>query len=126
LARKANEVKGDRKQRPEGYLHCGCDEDIALTDFYLWKHWIAESGGYREGMKDKFMDPRTRCFVIGTGLNRVARIFIDDLYSEGRSHLETKKSIIRRQIKRLRKVLQALEDMDDETEDDVEEEAEDE
>jgi hypothetical protein len=122
LARNANEVKGDRKERPEGYLHCGCDEDIALTDFYLWKHWTAESGGYKEGMKDKFLDPRTRCFVVATGLNRIACLFIDDLYNRGRSDQETVKSALRHQIKRLLKSLKALEAEEEDEEEDGDEE----
>jgi hypothetical protein len=120
LPHNANEFKKDRKDRPQGFFHCGCNEDIALTDFYIWKYWVAKSGQYEEGMKDKIMDPRTRYFVIAVGINRIARVHISDLYCDGRTYRETTKSCIRHQIKRLKKLLQKLEEEDAAAEDDDE------
>ena len=123
LARNANEVKKDRKQRPEGFFHCGCSEDVALMDFYIWKHWVAKSGVYEEGMRDKIMDPRTRYFVITVGMNRCARICINDLYCDGNTPRETDKARIYRQIKRLKKVLKKMEEEEAAYEENGEEEA---
>jgi hypothetical protein len=125
LKRDANKVKQDRKICPKGHMHCGCEENNALADFYIWKNWVAESGGYKEGMKDDIMDPRTRSFVVGTGLNSYARIFTDDLYTENHSAQDTKKALILNQIARLKNDLQKLEIEDEKVEQDKEEENED-
>jgi hypothetical protein len=111
--RNVNERKSDKIQRIEGHLHCGCNEDVALADFFIWKHWEAESGGYREGMKDKIMDPRTRCFMVNAGLNQFARIFVDDFFTNGRSERETEKDMLRNQITRLQEDLDEMEKNDE-------------
>jgi hypothetical protein len=82
--RNINKRKSDQKERIKDHLHCGCHEDVALADFFIWKHWYAESGGYKEGMKEKIMDPRTRCFVVTAGLNHYARLFVDDFFTNGK------------------------------------------
>ena len=112
LARNVNERKSDKVERIEGHLHCGCNEDDALADFFIWKYWVAESGGYREGMKDKVMDPRTRCFVVTSGLNQWARIFVDDLFTNGHSEREAEKDLVRKQIGRLQEDLDVMERAD--------------
>jgi hypothetical protein len=107
--RDANERKSDRKKRPAGHLHCGCNEDVALMDFFLWKNLEGESGGFTEGMKDKIMEPRMRCFVMTGGFNTFARIEVDDIFTNGRSSFKTRKAMIQNQIARLKKDLEKLE-----------------
>jgi hypothetical protein len=113
LPRKVNEVKGDKIKRPEGYMHCGCDEDIVLAEFYIWKNWMAMSGGYTEGMKDKIMDPCIRAFMVGTGLFQIACVLVDDFYTRGHTERETEKAMIHNQIERLKADLRDMEKEDE-------------
>ena len=79
-------------------------------DFYIWKYWVATSGEYQEGMKDKIMNPYTRYFVITVGINWCTHIHINDLYCDGCTFQETDKACLHHQIKWLQKILQKLEE----------------
>jgi hypothetical protein len=108
-ARIVNKTKDDGVRRPDGFLHCGCDEDVALMDFYLWKSWEATSAGISEGQRDKFMDPRTRFFVISQAYWNDARLDVDDMYSNGLEGPEALKIRLQSQVKRLSEKVRDLE-----------------
>jgi hypothetical protein len=36
--------RADRDRKPAaGYLNCGCSEELALFDLYIWKTWTAKN-----------------------------------------------------------------------------------
>ncbi|KAG6807042.1 hypothetical protein H0H92_009023 [Tricholoma furcatifolium] len=101
-ARKVNHVISDGVKRPKGYLHCGCDEDVALLDFYFWKSWsltakLRDGSRVTETLKDKMLEPRVRAFVVDqfqswTGLT------INDIYQGDMRKDEHKLNVLHRQI----------------------------
>jgi hypothetical protein len=67
-------------------MHCGCNVDVALLDFFWWKTWVLHSTRLdlpvSKGLGDKYIPPRVRAFfaqafIEATGLT------IDDLYASG-------------------------------------------
>jgi hypothetical protein len=76
----------DKAQPPAGYLHCGCDANVALLDFFWWKTWSLKSMRpgliVSEGMKDEVMHPRVRAFV-AQAFTMATGLTVDDLYTSG-------------------------------------------
>jgi hypothetical protein len=74
----------DEKPPPAaGHMHCGCNIDVALLDFFWWKTWVLKSTrpgfAYSEGMKDQSTEPRVRAFFAG-GFMEAMGMTVDDLY----------------------------------------------
>jgi len=100
--RKLRQKKADPPvERPPGHLHCGCNEDDVLMDFFFWKTWTLTSEEHgicvEESMKDQLMAPRLRAFVVhafraATGLS------IDDMYLDGRSAENLEERLLIKQI----------------------------
>ncbi|KAG6810151.1 hypothetical protein H0H92_013091 [Tricholoma furcatifolium] len=110
--RKVNQTKSDRIERPEGHLHCGCKEDVALMDFYFWKTWslsgeLSNGTEVTELLKDQMLEPRVRAFVVEqfehwTGLT------VNDIYHGKQTRTEHRMDIYHRQIEYLIKRLNKL------------------
>jgi hypothetical protein len=74
----------DAQQAPaEGHLHCGCNADVALLDFFWWKTWVLRSTRpgleYSEGMGDEVIQTRVRAFF-AQAFTEATGLTIDDLY----------------------------------------------
>jgi hypothetical protein len=67
----------------EGYLHCGCNIDVALLDFFWWKTWVLKSTNpglvYSEGMGVEVTQTRVRAFF-AQAFTEATGMTIDDLY----------------------------------------------
>ncbi|KAJ4484529.1 hypothetical protein C8R41DRAFT_725289, partial [Lentinula lateritia] len=52
---------------PVGYMHCGCELDLVLLEFYYWKTGKIYSPTLNrwETWKNEQMNPRVRAFVYG-------------------------------------------------------------
>lgn len=68
----------------EEQMNCGCQVDVALVEFYLFKTGRLTSvlTGESEGWKDMRLDPRTREAIV-TEYLRANRLVLEDLYSGG-------------------------------------------
>lgn len=101
----------ERIIRPAGHLHCGCNEDVVLTDFYFWKTWVLTSDvtgtQVSEGMRDDRLKPRHRAFVV-KAFNDMTGLTIDDLYSRKRSEKAHEIAKLTTQINFLVEKLNAL------------------
>lgn len=101
---------------PDGYMNCGCNEDVALTDFYFWKTWkltCIETGTVvTESLKDQKFSPRERAFIVAA-FNDSAGLTIDDLYSGKKDARAHSKALLKLQINRLQEKLEAMEEEDD-------------
>jgi hypothetical protein len=119
VARSVNKKKTDGISRMHGFLHCGCAEENALMDFYMWKTWEARdwpgvhSQRLCEGLKDDLFDPRKRHFLISNAYERDARLEVEDFYTFGDSYRETYKRRLTTQIERLTGRLQMLKEIED-------------
>ncbi|TFK44059.1 hypothetical protein BDQ12DRAFT_717248 [Crucibulum laeve] len=70
---------------PAGFWHCGCDEDAALFEFFMWKRWKIRSTNPRFTKVDVFgpeeaIGCQIRGFIIQNTL-MLAHLKINDLYS---------------------------------------------
>jgi hypothetical protein len=101
--------------RPPGHLHCGCNEDDVLMDFYFWKTWslTSELNGDKvtESMRDQLMPPRLRAFVVHAFKNSTG-LSIKDLYSGKRSPENHEKRCLLKQIQYLIGKLNASQEQD--------------
>jgi hypothetical protein len=119
VAHHVNKKKSDGIRRRNGFLHCGCTEENALMDFYMWKTWEARdwpgshSQPLREGLKDDLFDPRKRHFLISNAYDRDARLEVEDFYTFGEGHREAYKRRLKNQIERFTSHLQTLEEIND-------------
>jgi hypothetical protein len=106
-----DEIDGTTKTPAKGYLHCGCKEDDVLAEFYFWKTWTVTSPttGVTEGWLDQGFDPRARVFVV-SAIKDIAKLNIDDLYTNGLDDRTHKKKLLELQISRME---QELKNMDD-------------
>ena len=100
-----------------GYMNCGCNEDVALTDFYFWKTWkltCTETGtAITESLKDQKFAPRDKAFIVAF-FNDVTTLKIDDLYS-GKKDIRTHyKNLLKLQANRLLQKLDEMEQEDNE------------
>src|ERR1700677_549373 len=63
----ATRTKKDNARVQDGYMHCGCSEDVALANFYIWKTWkltCLETGkAMTELLRDQRLAPCERAFV---------------------------------------------------------------
>ncbi|KAG6820572.1 hypothetical protein H0H92_001873, partial [Tricholoma furcatifolium] len=110
--RKVNQTKSDRIERPDGHLHCGCNEDVALMDFYFWKTWslsgqLANGQEVTESLKDQMLEPRMRAFVVEQ-FERWTGLSADDIFHGKMSRTEHKIEMYCKQIDFLLKRLNRL------------------
>ncbi|EGN95043.1 hypothetical protein SERLA73DRAFT_77056 [Serpula lacrymans var. lacrymans S7.3] len=93
-----NRLKVNQVERVANYLHCGCPEDTALFDFYLWKCLRATDaeGNNKESLKDQVIPPRLRYFLYEAMQD--FRINIDMLYSYKSKNTEAQKTLLRQFI----------------------------
>jgi hypothetical protein len=83
-------------------MDCGCPEEAALWDFYLWKTMTATNeDGIIEGLMTQRIDPRMHLFIIGL-YSRGTALTLDDLYTHNESAEVFEKRIIETQIRRLK------------------------
>ena len=75
--------KDESQVPPEGHMHCGCQIDTALLDFFWWKTWVLTSTRPRlevsEGMREDVLPPRPRAFFV-QGFTEAMGMTVDDLY----------------------------------------------
>ena len=73
----------DQQAPQAGYMHCGCNVDVALLDFFWWKTWVLKSTRpdfeYSEGMGDEVIQPRVRAFF-AQAFTEATGMTVDDLY----------------------------------------------
>jgi hypothetical protein len=104
---------GERSQLLEqrkGFLTCGCPNDVALLDLYLWKTWRASNNtGQSEGLGNQRIDPHTRLFI-AEAYRTAAGLTVNDLYTSGRDELHAKKLRLHAQIARLASKYDAIAD----------------
>lgn len=100
---------------PAGYMHCGCNENVVLTDFYFWKTWTLtclETGkAVTESLRDQRLLPRERAFIVAH-YEKVTGLTIDDLYSGARKPEDHERHLLKLQAERL---LQKVKEMDGES-----------
>jgi hypothetical protein len=78
-----NEEKGDGVQPEPGLMHCGCDIETALWDFFFFKTWTVSTRDktHCEGMMNVTrFKPRDREFVV-QGYTLATGLHIDDIYT---------------------------------------------
>ncbi|KAG6827244.1 hypothetical protein H0H92_012654 [Tricholoma furcatifolium] len=96
-SRHVSKTKRQRVKRPEGHLHCGCEEDAVLMDFYFWKTWeITSANGSRvEGLGDDMFKPRTRAFVTSQ-VTDLTGLVAEDFFRRGlpRREFEKKRVLV--------------------------------
>ncbi|KAG6809042.1 hypothetical protein H0H92_001828 [Tricholoma furcatifolium] len=105
LPRNVNHVISDGVKRAKGHLHCGCNEDVALLDFYFWKSWslsgkLPNGSRVTETLKDQMLHPRIRAFVVDqfqswTGLT------IEDIYQGDKRREEHKLDVYHIQVEHI-------------------------
>ncbi|KAF8485428.1 hypothetical protein JB92DRAFT_3131410 [Gautieria morchelliformis] len=67
-----NRTKTQARDRPDGFAHCGCDEDAVLFEFAMWKRWqvrtepAEDPNSQLESLRGQVMDPRLHLFVKAT------------------------------------------------------------
>jgi hypothetical protein len=108
----------------DGYMHCGCKEDVALADFCFWKTWkltCSETGtAVTESLKDHKFAPCERAFIAAF-FNDVTELTINDLYSGKKDPRVHRKALLRLQANRLVEKLKKMEEEDgDEAESEME------
>ncbi|KAG6809445.1 hypothetical protein H0H92_000225 [Tricholoma furcatifolium] len=101
-SRHVSKTKRQRVQRPEGHLHCGCEEDAVLMDFYFWKTWEIKSatGSHVEGLGDDMFKPRTRAFVTSQ-VTDLTGLVAEDFFKKGLSRREFEKKRVLIQLEYL-------------------------
>lgn len=115
-------TKGSRKKNPisppEGYLHCGCQLDMVLLDFYYWKSGTITSPNAGNLTEPWFecMHPRTRGLVYGEWSKKTGLV-LDDLWTLRKNPRTnsfdvrvTEAEILRSQIRHLEQRLKKLDE----------------
>lgn len=96
-----------KKSQPEvprepGHLHCGCNEDDVLLDFYFWKTWTCSATVkgevVTEGMMDQRLSPRLRAFVT-KAFREATGLTVDDLYQGKKTAFAQEKKEMAIQLK---------------------------
>ncbi|KAF9471928.1 hypothetical protein BDN70DRAFT_938572 [Pholiota conissans] len=77
--------KGTSTPPEEGFMHCGCQINEVLLDFYFWKTWTAKSyneaySSIAEALGSDYFNPRIRTFVVQAFL-RESFLTLNDLYA---------------------------------------------
>jgi hypothetical protein len=69
---------------PEGHLHCGCNIDVVLLDFFFWKTWtlngVVGATMVTESLQGDLFSPRHRAFIAKAFIEATG-LTVDDLYS---------------------------------------------
>lgn len=108
---------------PEGYLHCGCQLDMVLLDFYYWKLGVITSPNAPNLTEPWFecMHPRTRGLVYGEWSKKTGLV-LDDLWRLRKNPWTnqfdvrvTEAEILRAQIHYLEQQLEKVEEEGKET-----------
>lgn len=115
-------TKGSQKknpiQPPEGYLHCGCELNMVLLDFYYWKSGTITSPNAPNQAEPWFecVHPRTRGLVYGDWTRKTGLV-LDDLWRLRKDPMThwfdvkvTEAEIVGAQIRRLEQRLKKLEE----------------
>lgn len=103
----------------KGILNCGCTEESALWEFYIWKTWSASSHINGEDVTEPLYkgvpDPRLRLFII-EALQRDG-VAMEDFYS-GKLEMDPKPArirVLKNQISRQVRELNKLHGLDKES-----------
>lgn len=85
----------------KGYLNCGCDEEMALLDFFMWKTWSVtakiDNKIVTEGLKEKVWSPRERMFIMKQ-YRDLTGLTVDDLYAANQSDPKVVINRLKKQI----------------------------
>ncbi|KAJ3924355.1 MAG: hypothetical protein NXY57DRAFT_970088 [Lentinula lateritia] len=67
VPKRPTKAKSHAGNPPDGYMHCGCELDLVLLEFYYWKTGRIYSPTLEiwETWKNEQMNPRVRAFVYG-------------------------------------------------------------
>lgn len=101
----------ERVVRELGILHCGCEEDDVLWDFFWWKTTvlISPTSGISEPWRFTRLEPRSRGFMVNF-IRNLTLLNIDDIYSGVADENKTNVGILRtieERINPLRRKLEA-------------------
>ncbi|KAG6807257.1 hypothetical protein H0H92_008222, partial [Tricholoma furcatifolium] len=105
LPRNVNHIISDGVKRAKGHLHCGCNEDVALLDFYFWKTWslsgkLPNGSRVTETLKDQVLHPRIRAFVVDQFQNWTG-LTIEDIYQGNKGREEHKLDVYHIQVEHI-------------------------
>lgn len=111
--------KGKQISPPEGYLHCGCDIETVLLDFYFWKSGTIKSASGAVEPWYETLHPRTRALFYGDWKKRTGMV-LEDLWRLKRNPYSkrfdievTEADIIKSQIHCLQQQLSELKERAD-------------
>ncbi|KAJ4470357.1 hypothetical protein C8J55DRAFT_491817 [Lentinula edodes] len=127
VPKRPTKAKSHPGDPPVGYMHCGCELDLVLLEFYYWKTGKIYSPtlGRWETWKNEQMNPRVRAFIYGdweqkTGM-RLENMWMRKVNTNvgGRGALtsnRTEVEIVEEQIKVLQARREALKQLEEEEE----------
>ena len=98
-----------RKRIDTGYLHCGCQMDAALWDFYFWKSLTLTASIDGEDVTEPVprWTPRDRAFMLKI-FEDYSFLTVNDLYTRGLSPEDHKEQRLRAQVNRILESLNEL------------------
>ena len=108
LPRMAAETKKEaktaefRERLDSGFLHCGCETDAALWDFYFWKtlKMTEEINGKDVTEHVPRWTPRDRAFILKL-FQEYTFLTVDDLYSRGKNPEWHRETMLTAQVERM-------------------------